>query len=282
MFLADKTKKNEENNVLSISSALRTARLRNAFFDRFPGRLPTSLEQAYAIQNQSIIDWQDTISGWKVGGIATPFDTKLNSSRLVGPIFTRSIQTARRQHPNIMPVFAQGFAAVEAEFVVQLLDCATFDLQSTSIDQTTKFIRSVHIGAEIASSPLRDINGIGPMAVISDFGNNYGLVIGPEFRDWNPDSLSEILVTTSIDERIVGSRTAELGEKGPIGAVDFLIRHLHAQGKTNTDGLFVSTGAITGIHEMELGSIAVVRFEHIGEFSVTFSNAQIAPNNERT
>ena len=51
-----------------------------------------------------------------------------------------------------------------------------------SLDEAADLIDAVHVGIEVASSPLGSINEIGPIAVISDFGNNNGMVIGPEIR----------------------------------------------------------------------------------------------------
>jgi hypothetical protein len=57
----------------------------------------------------------------------------------------------------------------------------------------------LHIGVEPAGSPLRGINGFGPVVVASDFGNNFGLLIGPEVKGWRELDWAELSVATLID-----------------------------------------------------------------------------------
>ena len=49
-------------------------------------------------------------------------------------------------------------------------------------DDVIPFVQSMHIGVEVASSPLATLNDLGPGAVISDFGNNWGVVVGAGSR----------------------------------------------------------------------------------------------------
>ncbi len=83
-----------------------------------------------------------------------------------------------------MPVFAGGFAAVEAEYVFRL---GAMRRPTSSTGPTTRRRRwsaALHVGVEPASSPLATINDLGPAVVVSDFGNNAGLMLGPEIADW--------------------------------------------------------------------------------------------------
>ena len=57
--------------------------------------------------------------------------------------------------------------------------------------EAADLIGAVHAGIEVASSPLGRINELGPIAVISDFGNNNGLVIGPEIAGWRTSGFED-------------------------------------------------------------------------------------------
>ena len=46
--------------------------------------------------------------------------------------------------------------------------------------EAADMVGALHIGVEPASSPLATINELGPAVVVSDFGNNAGLLLGPE------------------------------------------------------------------------------------------------------
>ncbi len=47
-----------------------------------------------------------------------------------------------------------------------------------------QLVSGLHVGIEAAGSPLAAINELGPTVVVSDFGNNAGLLLGPAIPDW--------------------------------------------------------------------------------------------------
>jgi 2-keto-4-pentenoate hydratase len=57
---------------------------------------------------------------------------------------------------------------------------------------------------------------LGPIAVVSDFGNNNGLVIGAAIPDWRTSGFEEWNVTTSIDGYEVGDGRASAFPDGAI------------------------------------------------------------------
>ena len=75
-----------------------------------------------------------------------------------------------------MPVYADGFAAAEAEVLLCLGEVGDRD---HDIESVRDCITDVRTGIEIASSPFPDINRHGPAVTASDYGNNKGLVLGP-------------------------------------------------------------------------------------------------------
>ena len=56
--------------------------------------------------------------------------------------------------PIEVPVFAKGFAAIEAEFVVQLAKDAPANVTEWTTETARRFVKAMYIGIEIASSPL--------------------------------------------------------------------------------------------------------------------------------
>src|SRR3546814_7772641 len=74
-------------------------------------------------------------------------------------------------------------------------DVCSSDLEATA------HIDMVHLGIEIASSPLPTINDLGPTVTISDFGNNNGLVIGPAIADWRGADIADWPVSLLINGR---------------------------------------------------------------------------------
>src|SRR3546814_4990190 len=65
-----------------------------------------------------------------------------------------------------MPVFADGFAAAEAEFLLRVGTPPPADQKRFTTEEATAHIDMVHLGIEIASSPLPTINDLGPTVTI--------------------------------------------------------------------------------------------------------------------
>ncbi len=254
--------------IRAISEAFRNARRRGVSLPAFPGDLPQTLAQAYAVQDLSIAQWPDTLAGWKVGGIGGVFREQYAADRLAGPIFSRGIYRCNDRDTITMPTFRGGFAAVEAEFVICLGDVSQLGEVLDSPESLLPGIASVHIGVEIASSPLKTINDVGPAAVVSDFGNNAGLIVGPGIADWNDLLLAQIDVSVVIDGQPIGNARANPGMRGPLGATAFLIQHCRRHGHPMPPGTFITTGAVTGVHEAPIGSHSLVNFAGYGQIQI--------------
>ncbi|UVO54150.1 2-keto-4-pentenoate hydratase [Sphingomonas sp. SUN039] len=223
----------------------------------YPGEVPVTLEEAYRIQDAAIRLHGGAIAGWKVGRIQPPLDLHFGTTRLAGPIFADLV------HPvapvRDAPIFTGGFGAVEAEFLFKLGTVPT-GRTDWSIPDALDCVTAVHIGFEIASSPFTGINRMGPTVTASDFGNNNGLLVGPAVDDWQNGGIDSMTVTTLIDGAVVGTGQAASFPGGCGGSIAFLLGNLARRGIAIAPGTWVSTGAVTGVHEIAAGSTAVAEF----------------------
>jgi len=231
---------------------------------QYPGTVPPDLEAAYRCQEEAISLWDDTIAGWKVGWINEPFSIRYGAQRLVGPIFERGLQLSEGGRSLDAPVFAQGFAAIEAELVFQLSRDAPGDVTEWTAETASGFVKTLFIGIEIASSPLQNINDYGPAVVASDFGNNAGLLLGTEVPDWQTRALDELYCETRIDGVVVGRGNAAAVSGGPLTALAFALGCNARRGRPLRAGDLVSTGAVTGVHSIRAGQSAEAIFTAIG------------------
>lgn len=254
----------------AISRRLVAARMNAEPLPAFPGELPRDLEGAYAVQAASMAVWPDEIAGWKVGMVPESFRGSLDAERLAGPIFKSTVFDIEPGGSITMPIFEGGFAAVEAEFVFRLKRTVEPAIREWSDQDLVDVIGALHVGAEIASSPMAEINNIGPCCVVSDFGNNAGLVVGPDIPDWRRQSPDSLTVAVTVDGVIVGTSTAGAIEGGLLQALRFLLRVSAARGLTLAEGTYVSCGAVTGIHDVTVDSKATVDFGAFGAFDVSF------------
>ena len=223
----------------------------------YPGDFPKTLDEAYAVQDQAIAAWGRPVVGWKVGRIAPPLSGRYGADRLAGPIFA-----ARTDSGTIpeCPVFAEGFAAGEAEFLLRIARTPPAGQGRFTLDEAADLIDSVHVGIEIASSPLGAINRLGPVAVISDFGNNNGLVVGAAIADWRSSGFEQWPVTTLLDGVEAGTGRARAFPDGAIGAARFLFELMARRGIALRPGQWISSGAVTGVHDARPGQRVEARF----------------------
>ncbi|MEM9532559.1 MAG: 2-keto-4-pentenoate hydratase [Pseudomonadota bacterium] len=256
----------------AISRRLITARANAEALAEFPGQLPATLAEAYAVQSASIARWPDTIAGWKVGGIPEAFQTTLGAERLSGPIFEPSVVPVTPGALHTMPIYSGGFAALEAEFILRLGTTVTPAQRQWSDEELLSLVAALHVGAEIASSPMADVNRLGPTCVVCDFGNNAGLLVGPEVANWSRQPLESLGVSVIVDDVNVGAANAGVIDGGPLQALRFLLGLCAERQLALTEGTFVSCGAVTGIHEITTSAKAVVDFGSHGVFDVAFES----------
>ena len=231
----------------------------------FPGALPATLEDAYAVQDAAIAAWGRPVLGWKVGRINPPDSDRFGIDRLTGPIFRSENAGPLGAGPE-MAVFDRGFAAGEAEFLLRVGATPPPGQRDFTLDEAAALIDAVHVGLEVASSPLAAINDLGPTAVISDFGNNNGILIGRQIPEWRASGFEGWTVTTRIDGREVGSGRAADFSDGAIGAARFLMETLARRGIALGPGQWISSGAVTGVHAAAAGQRIEARFD--GEYAV--------------
>ena len=255
-----------------ISGRLVAARTNAESLADFPGGLPESLENAYAIQTASIARWPDEIGGWKVGMVPGVFREKLAAERLAGPIFKSSIFGVESGSSKTMPIYSGGFAAVEAEFVLQLATTIEPIEREYSDEELIELVSALYVGAEIASSPMADVNELGPCCVVSDFGNNAGLIVGQSVPVWSALPLESLTAAVVIDDVVVGTANARAIEGGLLQALRFLIGLCANRQLALAEGTFVSCGAVTGIHEVTVESKAKIDFDSFGAFNVAFES----------
>lgn len=228
----------------------------------YPGTLPADLATGYAVQDAALALVDERVAGWKVGRINPPID---GINRLAGPAFANAVFAATDE-PIAMPIFADGFGAAEAEFLLRI--GANYDpaKRSYTMEEAAATIDAVHAGIEIASSPFPGINDHGAPVTVSDFGNNNGLVVGPAIDGGAAIAFDDWTVELLINDEVIGRATTATMLDGPVGAARFLFEAMAERGIALQPGQWISTGAVTGVHPVSVGDRIEARFD--GRLSV--------------
>lgn len=260
----------EATTSTEIAQAFTAVRAACRAIDSYPGTPPATLEAAYQIQAAAMAQWPDAVKGWKVARMNPAFAVQFPEERLIGPAFSRNVHRVGPGEVAQCPVFDGGFAAVEAEVVIVVATDAPAGKSDWTADTVGVLVQSMHIGVEVASSPLASLNDLGPGAVISDFGNNWGVVVGLEIENWR--SIETIDVETFIDGQSVGQGQVAI-KAGPLGALAFTLNKRAQQGEILRAGDVISTGMITGVHDIRIGQQSRHVFAGIGEVQVLATRA---------
>jgi 2-keto-4-pentenoate hydratase len=250
-----------ESDATAIANQFVRARLAGRALREYPGAVPADIDAAYRCQDAALELWPERVAGWKVARIAPAQQIQYAEERLIGPAFRTNIHRARNDAVEC-PVFEGGFAAVEAEIVIRVGQDAPADQLDWTIEDALPYVGALCIGVEIASSPLPTLNDLGAGAVISDFGNNWGIVVGAEIPSWR--TLHEVVALSFIDEEFVGRGVTSL-RHGPLGALAFTLGKCARRGRPLRAGDVITTGMITGVHDIRPGQSSRHVFEGFGE-----------------
>lgn len=256
----------------SRAKRLTDARRQALGFDDYPEPYPTSLSEAYTIQDKAISLWADDLAGWKVGRIVGDDEATYGTDRLAGPVFSRVVHQRAGERIDT-PVFSGGFAAVEGEVTAVIAKDADPKKLDYSTQDALDMIGALHMGVEIASSPFSGINDFGPLVTISDFGNNYGLILGDEIENWRAFELDNWEFATQINGQEVGRATPNGLPGGPVESVRFLLENTAGRGFPVKAGMLILTGAITGVHPAQIGDEAEVQFSGLPAVSCKLTKA---------
>jgi len=237
----------------AIAAELVAARTEGRSLTGFPGAIPGSMAEAYRIQDRAISQWSDSLAGWKIGFIPADRRSAGEPDRLIGPIWRRQFHLSEEQAtPTEMGIFADGFAAVEAELVILLSqDLPAHPEGDWTAEEAAGLEQELLIGIEVASSPIPDINSLGPTVIAADFGNNNGLVLGSVVAD-RPGEPA-VAIACYIDGHLIGEGSAENLPGGMHHGLATAFNVLVGRGHSVRAGMVFATGAITGIHPIGLG-----------------------------
>jgi len=247
----------------SIAGEFVRARLTAVSLTDYPGTLPANLAEAYACQDVAIGCWPDRICGWKVARVPRTWQQQFTEERLVGPIFRRNFHRAAAAQSSAVQIFSGGFAAVEVEIGIFMGPAPPPDKTEWTSAEAAELVEHICIGAEIASSPLATLNDLGPGAVISDFGNNWGAIAGEPIADWRVRP-RQLQCEAFVNDLSVGRASVDFPAV-PLAAFAFALSKAARRGRPLRAGAYISTGMITGVHALRVGDRARLTFADCGE-----------------
>ncbi len=261
-----------------VADQFRAARLSKTALLDFPGPLPRFLEESYCIQDAAIAQWPDTLIGWKVGRILGDLAAMHGTDRLIGPIFAASLQRASGEAEEDFAAIHGGFCAVEGEYVFELAADAEPCKTDYDARSALALVGQLWTGIEVAGSPLATINDLGPTVVVSDFGNNWGLILGKPVHNWRA-RLEDLTCAVTINGDVVGRGVVTAFPGGITQSLVFALNCAAGRGLSLKRGMLISTGAVSGVHDAKPGDHAVADFGPDGK--IACHRLMVAPQSGR-
>lgn len=247
-----------------IAERFTSARREGRALDAFPGDVPTDLASAYRAQDLAIARWDQPIGGWKATAALPPdWVARLGEPRAIGPVFVPTIREAGSDVIEC-PVFEGGLIVIEPELVVRVGRDAAPDQVEWTIDEAAEMVGTLHVGIEIASSPLSTLLSLGVTAVVSDFGANFGIVVGPPIPDWR--AADRVSAECFLDGVSVGKDSKTVREAALEGLA-FVLGKAARRGLPLRAGATITTGVLTFAHHARIGQTARIVYDGIGEIS---------------
>ena len=243
----------------AIAGEFRAARMSRTALTDFPGPLPRLLDESYAIQDVAIAHWPDELVGWKVGRILGDLVAVHGTDRLIGPIFAASLQNADGEGEQDFAAIADGFCAVEGEYVFELATDAVPNKTDYDASSALALVGQLWTGIEVAGSPLATINDLGPTVVVSDFGNNWGLILGKPVQNWQA-RLEDLTCSVTVNGDVVGTGIVTAFPGGITQSLVFALNCAASRGLPLKRGMLISTGAVSGVHDAKAGDHAIADF----------------------
>jgi 2-keto-4-pentenoate hydratase len=101
--------------------------------------------------------------------------------------------------------------------------------------------------------------------VASDFGNNAGLILGRPVPHWRERADIAPPCQAYVEGKLVGEGAPDSVPGRPPASLAFLLAACAARGRPLKAGQLVTTGAASGIHEIEAGQTAHITFGDLEE-----------------
>ena len=240
------------------------ARLAGERLEAWPGDKPSSLADAYALQEEMVAAMGADRVGWKVGVTSRAAREALGlSAPIYGPLFAPSVVDS----PARLAAGPEDLRIVEAEIAFRMgSDIAP---GSVSPEALARAIATVHPVIELVGK--RGPGGTAEAVewVVADGGFNAGLAVGPGSPFDNALVLGEETVTVEIDAARVAEGRGDNVDTGPFGVALWLAQALDARGLGLRAGQIVSTGLTTPVVVAEPGQEVTARFSTLGEVRLT-------------
>lgn len=253
-------------DIETIAKILADARKQSCRLPDYPCACPTSVNEAYVIQDATTIAMESPVVGWKVGVTSEAARKLLGVSEPIsGPLLEDYVFDSG----VAIHVSWEDLRIVEAEIGFRMkVDLVPRDRPYLYEDILIS-IATVHPVFELANKRLPGTAKDAPEWIIADGSLNQAFVVG-DAVDFQPGmNLATEAVTVDVDGSPFSNGVGSNALGDPIAVITWLANHLSARGITLRKDDLVATGLICDVLFGEPGTLVTASFANIG--TVKFS-----------
>lgn len=229
---------------------------------------PSTLEDAYRIQDRLIAMLGEPIGGWKIGATSQKARDFVGISD--GSLRARMLDVNCYEHPAALGEHFFFMRALECEFAFTLGHDLPPSAAPFDEDALLAAIEDMHPAIEISDSRYTDWTGVGGPALVADNCNDGAFVRGPPATGWRGTDLTRHPVALHVDDQAAAEGSGGEVITGPLGVLVWLANDLAARGMGLSAGQVVTTGSCTGVVPVEPGARVRADFGSFGVVEAEF------------
>lgn len=218
---------------------------------------PSTLEEAFAVQDRLGEMLGERVAGWKAGFTEA-------GEVLQGAMFASTVLESGASYAPTR--FTAGY---EGELAFRFLRDLPPRKEAYSREEVMAAV-AILPAIEIVATRFANPAIARPLDRIADNNVNGGFVAGPEIRDWQSIDLANLKVTFAVDGKVVLQKTGNHPAGDPFAPALALANRLR-EGRGISAGQVITTGAPTGCIPVARGSGIAITFESIGTVTLSLT-----------
>ena len=138
-----------------------------------------------------------------------------------------------------------------------------------NITTINKYIDSLMVAIELVDDRYESYTDLGVSTLIGDNFFNSGCILGPPFKNWRNLDLRNVVGSTKINGKMVGSGSGKAVMGNPLNALVWLANSRASRGLGINKGEFVLLGSLVETKWLSRGDVSEVNVEPFGSVKVS-------------
>jgi len=227
---------------------------------------PTTLGDAYRIQDGVVAKLGLTLGGWKVGA-TNPAPQKMLS--LPGPFAGRVFTDRILKSGVVLSPKQNRMRGLEAEFAFRFKTPLKGRNAIYSRDEVLDAVDAVIPAVEVLDGRFLSGMKMGGKHVVADLGYHGCFVLGEPIANWRKVDLVSSPASMTVNGQLIASGTGAAVLGDPVTSLVWLANHARRH-RGIAAGMIVPTGSMTGLHFSACPAEAVADYGKFGQVKVNF------------